>query len=475
MTVTRTVHPRPRRRARPVRTARVWAVLGAIAVTALLALLAGMPGTRAADAEPAALRTEPAALRVALLAGPAPAPTPTPMPGIPIGPGADPAPVPTPDPSPGPVPTPPAPGGADRPGLFDIPGQIRAAIDAWLAGLVVPALNPVLDLLGRTVLATPDVTGQARVRELWTACAVAANSVLVLFILVGGILVMSRETVQTRYSVKEIAPRLVVGVIAANASLGLAGVAIRFANALSAAVMGPGVDPADTAQALRKLLVGAVTNQGGLLGVMGLVAVVLAVVLLATYLVRVAVVTLLVAGGPLALVCHAHPCTEGVAKLWWRGFFGCLAIQVGQSLTLITALRVFFTPDGLTAFGMPANGSGLVNLLVACCLLYLLVKIPVWVTRVVFGRTPHSTVLTIIRYSLIYGALRQAGVLDWFGGRAARPSPRPVTSPAPTARVVPPAPRAPRQPSRPRSRTPTPSNTPPASGANARARGGRRN
>ena len=58
-------------------------------------------------------------------------------------------------------------GSQPSPGLFDITGHIEAAIDSWFADLVTSALNPVLDLLGHTLLATPDVTNQSRVGELW--------------------------------------------------------------------------------------------------------------------------------------------------------------------------------------------------------------------------------------------------------------------------------------------------------------------
>jgi hypothetical protein len=41
--------------------------------------------------------------------------------------------------------------------------------------------------------------------------------------------------------------------------------------------------------------------------------------------VRVALLILLVAAAPLALICHALPQTEGLARLWWRATAACLA------------------------------------------------------------------------------------------------------------------------------------------------------
>jgi hypothetical protein len=114
------------------------------------------------------------------------------------------------------------------------------------------------------------------------------------------------------------------------------------------------------------------------------------VVLLITYIVRVALVILLVAAAPLALICHAWPPMDGIARLWWRGLIGLLAIQLGQSFVLVTALRVFFASDSGATFGL-LSGSGLVDLLVALCLFWVLVKIPSWVSRAVFsGRGSRS-------------------------------------------------------------------------------------
>lgn len=128
----------------------------------------------------------------------------------------------------------------------------------------------------------------------------------------------------------------------------------------------------------------------------GLVAAVLAVVLLAVYVIRVALVVLLVAAAPLALACHALPQTDGFAQLWWRAFTACLGVQVAQSLVLVTALRVFFAADGRATLGLSVGGT-LVDLLVVACLLRVLLRIPTWAGHTVF--TGHGgTVVRTVRY-----------------------------------------------------------------------------
>jgi hypothetical protein len=293
-------------------------------------------------------------------------------------------------------------GSTSAPGLFDITGHIEAAIDDWFRSLVTDALDPVLTLLGHTLLATPNVTAQSRVGGLWRMAEGVADAFLVLFVLVGGAIVMSHETLQTRTALKDVLPRIVVAALAVNASLGLAGLAITTVDSLSAALLGQGVDAANAAVVLRQLVLGSLASGGIFVVVLGGVVAVLAVVLLATYVVRLALVIVLVVAAPVALVCHALPQTEGIARLWWRAFAGTLAVQVAQSLVLITALRVFLATGGPANLGIASVG-GVVDLLVSACLCWVLVKIPGWVSRVVFaGSRGRGGIGRVVRDVIVY-------------------------------------------------------------------------
>jgi len=224
----------------------------------------------------------------------------------------------------------------------------------------------------------------SRIRELWWASAGIANSGFVLLVLLGGILVMTHETLQARYSAKEILPRLAVAFVAANTSLVLAGWAIRLANAVSRAVLGTGVDPQRVAQTLSPLrLLPSPGARDIFLVIVGLIVAALALGLLVTCVGRAALVAILVAGAPLALALHALPHTEGLARLWWRALGAALGVQVGQALVLVVALRVFFDADRAQVLGI---GTGrLADLLVSGGLLWLLLRIPGWARRAVFG------------------------------------------------------------------------------------------
>jgi hypothetical protein len=292
------------------------------------------------------------------------------------------------------------------PGLFDITGHIEAAIDDWFRDLVTAALNPILNLLGHTLLATPNVTSQGRVGELWQTTEGMADAFLILFILVGAAIVMGHETIQTRTAIKDVLPRIVFAAIAVNASLSVAGLAISTADSLSQAVLGQGVDPSQAAVVLRQLVLGSLADGGMFVVLLGAVVAVLAVMLLATYIVRLALVVLLVVAAPICLVCHALPQTEGLAKLWWRCFFGTLGVQVAQSLVLVTALRVFLASGGAANLGIASTG-GVVDLLVSAAMCWVLVKIPSWVSRVVFsGSGGHSGVGKIARDVIVFKGIK---------------------------------------------------------------------
>lgn len=303
-------------------------------------------------------------------------------------------------------------------GITDIGGCITNAINDFFRGVVTDALNPLLDLLSKTLLTTPTPDSLPRVGELWDNSWQILLASYALLILIAGILVMGYETVQTRHSIKEIAPRIVVGFLAGALSLWVATKGIEIANGLAQAVMGGGLDASTAGDTLKNLVLGSL-NGGIFIIFVGIFLAGMLIVLLVTYIVRVALTIILIAGAPLALMFHALPQTEGIAKWWWKAYGGVLAIQVGQSLTLITAMKVFLAPGGFTLFGPTL--SGLVNLLVALALMYILFKIPFWILGSIRGGGGgRSLVGSLVRGFLAYktfGLLGGGG-----GGRKPRPS-----------------------------------------------------
>ena len=340
----------------------------------------------------------------------------TPQPGRPRPPQCLPAPTTSSQPAGTPTVTAPARPAESECGILDPGACIGEGIAGFLHLLVGESLNVLLGWVGSSLLSTPTLADLPRVGEIWEQSRLFVVAVYSLLVMLAGIVLMGHESVQARYSVREIAPRVVVGFLAANLSLVVGDHAIRLANAATMAVLGDGLDPQTSGKAVTELFVSIVANSlvtGGLFaGALSVVLTVLLVALLVGYIVRVALTVILLAGAPLPLMCHGLPQTEGLAYWFWRAGAGVLGIQVGQSLTLIAALKVFLQPGGFHFFGAP-TADGLVNLVVLIALVWILVKIPGWVLRQVqIGGGRRSFVVGMAR-AFVFG--KAMGLL---GGRA---------------------------------------------------------
>ena len=298
-------------------------------------------------------------------------------------------------------------GKASHPGFFDIPGKVEQAINEWFAGLVKDALDPAMVLVGRTLLSTPQIAGEASVRSYWQLAAGVADSLLVLVVIAAGALVMSHETLQTSYALKDIVPRLVIAAIAVNASLSISGQMVNISNALASGLLGSGVSPEQAGHTLELLVLNSIADGGIFLVLLGLACALLAVALIILYLVRAALIVLLVCAAPLMLLAHGLPQTEGLARLWWRAMLAALGVQIAQALTLAAAVHVFFT-GGASVLGL-GTGGGLVSLLLVLCLFWVLLRIPFWAKEMAFSRRYSSTTArmakTYVLVRVVKGAL----------------------------------------------------------------------
>lgn len=383
--------------------------LAACVLIAALAALITAPAADAATANP-----PPATGYRVVLADPGPSPSPQASdPGIGLGAGA-----PTGDPTaPSPITTTgPSAGEGSDPSWYDIPGQIEKAINDWFASVVTSALTPMLDLLGATLLGTPDVTVMSGVERIWTQMALLANALYVLIVLAGAVIVTTHGTVQSRFSAKEVVPRLAVGMIAGNASLGVIALMIHLANAVAAAMLGNTISPATAGAALGHQLVTEAVGGGGIFLVLLLLgAVVMLAAILLTYIVRVAITVILAVAAPLALSMHALPGPDGLARMWWRAMTGCLLIQLGQTLAFIVALDVMLDPNAnVSILGLP-NNNAWVDPLVFIALCWILIKIPFWVSRSMMGGG-GSRVWSMAKAAIAYKTLGVFGMQKGPGG-----------------------------------------------------------
>jgi hypothetical protein len=154
-------------------------------------------------------------------------------------------------------------------------------------------------------------------------------------------------------------------------------------------------------------------------------ALIVLLLLLATWIGRIAI--LLVAAGvaPLALACHALPQTDLVARLWWRAVLACLGVQVLQAVTLHVGVATLLSPEAnLPALGLPHDPSGLLNLLIVTYVLWLVVQVPRWVARTVSGGRPGRAaglLGSVIRVVVVQQVWRAIGASRRGGGRPRSP------------------------------------------------------
>jgi hypothetical protein len=322
--------------------------------------------------------------------------------------------------SPAPTPIPPAnpPGTGGGPSIFDIPGQVEQAIDTWLGDLAKAALTPILNLLGSTVLSTPDVTG-GRVGQIATLTLTLADSCFVLLVVIGALIVMTHESVQTRYGFKQILPRAIFAFIAANTGTILITRLLTFVDALTQAVFGTELSSAGVGNQLIGYIIDSIFVPDGVdqvfMIIFGLVLAVLALAVVFSFALRTAALMMLTILSPLALACHALPGLDAAAHLWWRCLAAVFAIQLLQASALMLMLQVFFDPDA-NVLGVPTV-SGITDLLVCGALFVILLKIPSWVMRALLGRSPRGTVSGLLKTAAV-AALTTAVGLPGVGGSA---------------------------------------------------------
>jgi hypothetical protein len=295
----------------------------------------------------------------------------------------------------------------------------------WVTTSILNTFDAIFALIAEGLLVTPDVTGLPQVQALAGRSVWVVDTVFVLAFLAAGVLTMAAGgDERARYTVKDLAPRLVVGFIAAHFSQIFAGQAITLANGLTEALT-----PGDTNRqgALDAIKTHVHAAQNDAVALLFAITVTLITILLATtmvgMLVRIAVLLVLCTAAPLALACHALPQTDPLARIWWKAFGGCLTVPVLQAFTLQAGQWMLEDPSHLLPeLGLPVDPGGIINLFVVVVLLWTTVKIPALVRRYVTqgGRTPNllgAIVRVVIVQQLTRGLGRGAGGA---AGRAAR-------------------------------------------------------
>ena len=228
------------------------------------------------------------------------------------------------------------------------------------------------------------------VTDLTNGMRLAANGALVAIIAVGGINVMLRPHIREPYhGAMEVIPRVLLGAIMVNTSLGWGQFVIDLNNAICQAVAGAGMPDWSS--------IGQLPSDGSVL--LNLVAIamylVIGMLLVGQMLMRLALVDALLVIAPLALLCWVLPQTYAWARLWLTTFFGTVFVQCIQVLVLSlgTKLMQSLVPLLSSVSSNPLSGahSWLMTLLLGMAVLQLARKIPRLVQGVPAGIGPAYT------------------------------------------------------------------------------------
>ncbi len=248
----------------------------------------------------------------------------------------------------------------------------------WLAERVIDLLGSLLTFLTSSVFLSPDITVWPQVQTIAGKSALIVNACYILAVTVAGIVTMVGGSIEIRYGIKELVPRLVVGFILSNFAVPLCSVLIDVANALTVSMVGTAA-PTTRALTMAKTHVAAASTDEGtaiVALIIGLLIVFLFFALLFGWIVRVGVLVISAGLAPVALACYCLPYTQPLATLWWRSVLSCLGTAVLQAIAFSTGIQMLIDPHANLPVLLGLPGSNIVNLLLVVVVLWTTAKIP---------------------------------------------------------------------------------------------------
>ena len=288
---------------------------------------------------------------------------------------------------------------------------------SWLAEKVVDLLSGLLAILASSLFVSPDVTVLPQVKSIADKSALIVNACFILAIIAVGIATMTGDSIQMRYGLKELIPRLVVGFVLSAFSVPLTGELISIANALTVSMTGTTAPTTEAINFVKARIASAMSDEGSalLVAIIGLLIVVLMFMLVGSWLTRIGVLLVLAGVAPVALACYATPWTQGAADLWWRTTLGCLATPALQAVGFSAGIDLLINPNSNLPILLGLPGSDTLNLLLVVGVLWVTVKIPSMMSRFVTRKGSPNIGGVLLRAVFIQGITRRVPLLR--GGR----------------------------------------------------------
>ena len=232
--------------------------------------------------------------------------------------------------------------------------------------------------LGRYLFSTVDPTASG-IRPLTSNPAIArlnGSLALVADVLVGAVLLYAslrsifERTIRAKYSLHVVIPRVMAALVLVHGSIYFIQMAVDLNNAIGGVIQSLGgpltMDTLPWSGSMSPATVSIIQASQDLFHAIFAIAVVIAVVILVlSYVIRTALLDILIVLAPLAALCSALPDTRRYGYTWLRLFLVAVFMQAIQLIILRVAVAVGF-----------GAGSGIAESLFALAILWIVLKVP---------------------------------------------------------------------------------------------------
>ncbi len=262
--------------------------------------------------------------------------------------------------------------------LTDPLGFLLQAITGLLGHFVDVARVDLLGVLDRFLFRTVDptvagnrpITANPNLARLNFGLTLAVDAMVGLVILLTSLRSIFERSMRAKYDLKVILPRVLFAIVLAHCSLLFMQMAIDLNNALGSVALSLGGplngDTLPWAPSLSPPTIAALISGQDLFQVVMLVALVVAMaILVLAYVIRTALLNVLIVTAPLAALLSVMPDTRTHARTWLRLFLGTVFMQAVQLIILRVAVTTEFDSSG-----------GVISTVYALATLWLLLKVP---------------------------------------------------------------------------------------------------
>jgi len=262
--------------------------------------------------------------------------------------------------------------------VSDPVGFILQSLIGLLGHLISVARVDMMGVLDRFLFRTVDptvsgnrpITANPNIANLNLGLALAVDAMIGLVVLLTSLRSIFEHSMRSRYDLKVILPRVLLAIVLAHGSLLFMQMAIDLNNALGSVALSLGGplnsdtlpwSPSLAPQTIARMISGQDLFQALLV----VVLIAAMAILVLAYVIRTALLNILIVTAPLAALLTVMPDTRSHARTWLRLFTGTVFLQAVQLIILRVAVTTEFDSNG-----------GLITTVYALATLWLLLKVP---------------------------------------------------------------------------------------------------